>query len=136
MTLLVGGLSGFCQSSVLGKWVTIDDNSGEQRSVVELFERGGKVHGRIIKLFPKPGKDPDPVCNECPQDDSRYKKKIVGMEILQGMSKDDDAYAGGSILDPESGKVYRCKIWLEDSKLMVRGYWGPFYRTQAWKRAN
>lgn len=127
---------GYAQSSVLGKWVTIDDNTGEQRSVIELFEKNGKVHGKIVKIFPRPGKDPDPICNECPEDDSRYKKKIVGMEILQGMSKDGDGYGDGSILDPESGKIYRCKIWIEDSNLMVRGYWGPFYRTQEWKRAN
>lgn len=129
-------LAGFSQSSVLGKWVTIDDNTGEQRSVVELFERNGKVYGKIVKIFPKPGKDPDPVCNECPENDSRYKKKIVGMEILQGMSKDGESYDDGSILDPESGKIYRCKIWIENSNLMVRGYWGPFYRTQEWKRTN
>jgi uncharacterized protein (DUF2147 family) len=136
MTLVVAGFSVFGQSSVVGKWVTIDDNTQEERSVVELFERSGKVHGRIIKIFPSPGKDPDPVCNECPEDDNRYKKKIIGMEILHDMGKDGDAFAGGNILDPESGKIYRCKIWLENSKLMVRGYWGPFYRTQEWKRAN
>ena len=128
--------AGWSQSSVLGKWVTIDDNSGEQRSVVELSERNGKVYGKIVKIFPRPGKDPDPICNECPEDDARHKKKIIGMEILQGMNKDGDNYDGGNILDPESGKIYRCKIWIEDSNLMVRGYWGPFYRTQVWKRAN
>ncbi|RAV98110.1 DUF2147 domain-containing protein [Pseudochryseolinea flava] len=136
LTLILVGFSGLAQNSVVGKWVTIDDNTGEQRSIVELFDRGGKVYGKIIKIFPQPGKDPDPVCLQCPEDDNRYKKKIVGMEILQGMTKDGDAYAGGNILDPESGKIYRCKIWLENSNLMVRGYWGPFYRTQEWKRAN
>jgi uncharacterized protein (DUF2147 family) len=136
MYLICAGFSGFCQDAVLGKWVSIDDNTREQRSIVELFDRDGKVHGRIIKIFPKAGEDLDPICNECPQDDSRYKKKIVGMEILQNMSKDDEEYVGGSILDPESGKIYRCKIWKEGTRLMVRGYWGPFYRTQEWRRAN
>jgi hypothetical protein len=67
--------------SIIGKWKTIDDNTGEERSVVEIYEKGGKVYGKIIKLFRKPGEDPDPICDECDADDARYKKKIIGMEI-------------------------------------------------------
>ena len=40
--------------TVLGKWKTIDDETGEQKSIVEIFERGGNVNGRIVKLFRKP----------------------------------------------------------------------------------
>jgi len=124
------------QTSILGKWKTIDDESNEEKSVVEIFNRDGKVHGKIVKLFRKPGEDPDPVCDECPADDSRYNKKIIGLEIIQNLVKSDEAYAEGTILDPEDGKIYRCKIWIEGSDLMVRGYWGPFFRTQTWKRVN
>jgi uncharacterized protein (DUF2147 family) len=120
---------------VLGKWKTIDDNSSKEKSIIELFERDGKVYGRIIRLFQEPGEDQDPVCDECDSEDSRYKKKIIGMEILTNMMKDGDEYSGGEILDPEVGRVYRCKIWLENDDLKVRGYWGPFYRTQTWKRS-
>jgi len=127
--------TGFSQS-VTGKWKTIDDNSGEERSVVEIFEQNGMIFGRIIKLFRKPGEDPDPICDECPEDDIRYKKKIVGMEIISGMKKSGDEYTDGHILDPESGKIYKCRIWLEDADLKVRGYWGPFFRTQTWKKAS
>jgi len=118
--------------TVVGKWKTIDDNSGEERSVVEIFERDGKIFGRIVKLFRKPGEDPDPICDECDNDDPRYKKKIIGMEIIMDMRKDGGEYTDGTILDPESGKVYRCRLWVEDNRLNVRGYWGPFYRTQTW----
>jgi len=128
--------SAHAQTSILGKWKTIDDESNEEKSVVELFNRDGKVHGKIVKLFRKPGEDPDPVCDECPADDSRYNKKIIGLEIIQNLVKSGDAYAEGTILDPEDGKIYRCKIWIEENDLMVRGYWGPFFRTQTWKRVN
>jgi len=120
--------------SVVGKWKTIDDNSGEERSVVEIFEKGGKIYGKIIKLYRKQGEDPDPVCDECDSDDSRYKKKIIGMEIITDMSRSGDEYDEGNILDPENGKIYRCKLWIENSDLKVRGYWGPFFRTQTWKK--
>ena len=121
--------------SVTGKWKTIDDESGIEKSVVELFERDGKLYGRIVKILDTT-KDPDPVCDKCPTDDPRFKKKIIGMEFIRDMTREGDAYAGGDILDPEAGKVYRCKLWIEGSDLMVRGYWGPFYRTQTWKKAQ
>ncbi len=122
--------------SVIGKWKTIDDNTGEPRSMVEVFERGGKVYGKITKLFRKSGEDPDPLCDDCETEDPRYLKKIIGMEIIEGLIKDDQEYGDGSILDPENGKVYRCKIWVEDKQLKVRGYLGPFYRTQTWQKAE
>lgn len=122
--------------NVIGKWKTIDDNSGEPRSIVDVFERGGKIYGKITKLFRKPNEDPDPVCDDCEKDDPRYMKKIIGMEIMQGLTKDEDEYGGGNILDPENGKVYRCKIWVEENQLKVRGYLGPFFRTQSWLKAD
>ncbi|MEQ9415709.1 MAG: DUF2147 domain-containing protein, partial [Cyclobacteriaceae bacterium] len=45
-----------------------------------------------------------------------------------------DGYSGGTILDPKVGKIYRCRLWIEGDNLKVRGYWGPFYRTQTWDR--
>lgn len=127
--------SGYAQT-ISGTWKTIDDKTGKQRSIVEIFERNGKVFGKIIKIFPTAGEEPDPVCEECPEDDARYKKKIIGMEIIKDMQKSGSEYSDGNILDPEEGKVYKCKLWLEGNDLKVRGYWGPFYRTQTWTRTN
>ncbi|HEV7738003.1 MAG TPA: DUF2147 domain-containing protein, partial [Chlamydiales bacterium] len=84
----------------------------------------------------KAGEDPDPVCKDCGEDDDRYNKKIIGMEILRDMEKSEDAFDDGSILDPNNGRVYRCRIWVEGNDLKVRGYWGPFYRTQTWLRTQ
>jgi len=58
------------------------------------------------------------------------------MEILKDMKKSGDEFSDGTVLDPKNGKVYRCKIWKEESDLKLRGYLGPFYRTQTWKRVN
>jgi len=138
MKLLAGFLfiSVLCdaQHAIIGKWVTVDDGTTEVKSVVEIFERKGKYFGRIIKVFSK--ENPDPVCDKCPADDDRFNKKIVGMEIIRNMAAEDDEYVDGTILDPEVGKIYRCKLWLEGSQLMVRGYLGPFYRTQTWRKST
>lgn len=118
--------------SILGKWKTIDDETNEPKSIVEITERNGKIYGKIIQLFRIPGEDQDPVCKECPSDDIRYNKKVLGMEIIQNMEPDGLEFSGGTILDPKVGKIYRCRLWVEDDKLKVRGYWGPFFRTQTW----
>jgi uncharacterized protein (DUF2147 family) len=131
--LFLTSLSAEAQT-IVGKWKSFDDKTGELKSIVEIFERGSKTYGKIIKTFPKPGADADPICTKCPTDDERFNKKVIGMEIIKEMAKDDDEYEGGQILDPEVGKVYRCKIWLENEELKVRGYLGPFYRTQTWQR--
>jgi len=121
---------------IIGKWKTIDDETSEPKSIVEVFERDGQVFGRVVKLFRKPGEDQDPVCDDCEQEDPRYNKKIIGMEIMRGMRASSGEYEGGDILDPNNGKVYKCKVWLEGNDLKVRGYWGPFYRTQTWLKAQ
>jgi uncharacterized protein (DUF2147 family) len=121
---------------ILGKWKSVDDNSGQPRSIVEISESGGKIYGKVIRLFPQPNEDPDPVCDKCDPSDPRFNKKVIGMEIIRGLSKNGQEYSGGDILDPENGKVYRSKLWLEGKALKVRGYWGPFYRTQTWLRAE
>lgn len=131
--LLFSSFLGYGQASITGKWMTVDE-SGEEKSIIEIFERNGKVYGKIVRIFTT--EDPDPVCDRCPEDDPRFKKKIIGMEIIKDMNKGTDEYSGGSILDPQDGKIYRCKLWTDGDELKVRGYWGPFYRTQTWKKVN
>jgi len=126
----------FAQTEIIGKWTSFDDETQEAKSVVDIFEKGGKYYGKIVKLFRTPEEDPDPVCTECDAEDPRFNKKIIGMEILKDLQKIGTEFSEGTILDPKNGKIYKCKIWIEGTDLKLRGYWGPFYRTQTWKRAN
>lgn len=125
---------GLHAQSITGRWVTIDDETGKRRSVVEITERNGKAYGRIVQLFRDPGEDPDPVCTKCPTDDDRHGKKVVGLEIIRGLVRDGEEWADGTILDPKNGSVYDCRMWLEDGTLKVRGYVAFFFRTQTWHR--
>ena len=125
-------LSAFAQrTSPVGKWKTVDDNTGKVKSTVEIYEKGGKLFGKVLELF-DPEK-PDPVCEECDEDDPRHNKPIVGLENIRNMKRgDNEKWEDGDILDPENGKVYRCKIWVEEGNLQVRGYIAFLYRTQTW----
>ncbi len=121
--------------SALGRWKTIDDETGRTKSVVEITLESGKYTGKIIELFRLPSEDQDPVCDKCP--DYRKGQKINGMVIVRNMSKKSDKYADGDILDPKKGEIYDLTMWLEnENTLKVRGWWGWVYRTQTWVRQN
>lgn len=123
-------------TSPVGRWKTIDDITGKAKSVVQIWEEGGKLFGRVQKLVDPDPKDPNPTCDGCagPQKG----KPVVGLRILWDLQKDGDGWAGGTILDPASGKTYKCLVSLEDggAKLKVRGFIGfsLLGRTQYWLR--
>jgi len=120
--------------NITGLWKSIDDETGNPKSVVKIYLKNGKLYGDIVKLFRKPGEDPDPVCDKCDDNDPRKNKKILGMNIIKDMKFDDGVWDDGEILDPKKGKTYDCKLWVEKGKLQVRGYVAFFYRTQEWVR--
>lgn len=130
ISFLVFGHLTMGQNSPVGQWITVDDESGKPKSIVEIYDKNGLIFGRIVRLFREPGEDPDPICDLC--SDHRKGQKITGMIILNNIEKDGDEWAGGQILDPENGKTYRCRIWLENGSLKVRGYLAFFFRTQTW----
>lgn len=131
---MLSAQTSFSGKSCIGLWKTVDDETGKARSQVRIWEESGKYYGKIEKLLNRTAdEDVDPVCTVCPGD--RKNKKVVGMSILRGMVKESNRYAQGTILDPKKGKEYACTIWLTDKDtLMVRGWWGAFYRTQTWYR--
>lgn len=129
--LLLSSISLFAQGTIVGKWKTIDDETGKPKSVVNIYEENGKYFGKVIEIFNEPQ---DKVCTECKGD--KKGKQIVGMVIINDLEKEEEEYKGGEILDPANGKVYDCKLWVENGKLMVRGYLGFFFRTQEWVKAQ
>ena len=123
-------------SSPIGLWKTIDDDTGKPAALVRISEVNGTLQGQIEKLFREPNEDQNPKCEKC--EDARKDKPITGMVIMTGLKKDGDEYDGGQILDPKNGSVYHSKITLTDGgkKLKMRGYIGvPMIgRTQIWIR--
>ncbi|MFN0031142.1 MAG: DUF2147 domain-containing protein [Flavobacteriales bacterium] len=121
--------------TVLGKWKTIDDETGKPKSIVEIYEENGVIYGKVTQLFREPTEDQDPVCDKC--EDDRKGQKVMGMIIIRDMKLKDGYYQGGTICDPKNGKVYKCEMWLksgDNNQLELRGYWGWFFRTQTWVR--
>lgn len=121
--------------SVEGVWITQDDESGQKKSEVLLYQENGKLYGKILKLL-LPA-DKGKLCKECKGDDQN--KPIEGLIIVNDLIFEDESWEDGTILDPKSGKVYDCYLTLEDeNNLKVRGFLGfsILGRTQKWTRKN
>jgi len=113
---------------ILGKWKTVDDNTGTEKSIVEIYKKEGKIYGKVVEIFNKAKQDVK--CVECEGEDKD--KPVIGMNIIKGLEKDGNVYNDGTITNPENGKVYDCRLKVVDNKLQVRGYVAFFYRTQYW----
>jgi len=121
--------------TVFGTWKTVDDETGEAKSHVEIYEKDGKTYGKVVKILNKDRQDV--TCTECEGSDKN--KPVLGLTIIKGLEKEGDEYTNGKILDPENGKLYKCYIELESKdKLKVRGYIGfsLLGRTQYWYRVK
>jgi uncharacterized protein (DUF2147 family) len=122
-------------ASPMGYWKTIDDVTGRPKGIVKISGSANDLTGTVVKLFP----GALTVCNAC--EGSLRGKPTLGMTVMYGMQQNTDdpnVWSGGSILDPKSGRVYRCKITVSrDGKtLEVRGYIGfsLLGRSQTWIR--
>src|ERR1700690_775541 len=123
-------------ASPIGLWKTIDDKTGSPRAIVRIYEQDGKLFGRIEHSF-TPGAE-NRVCEQCT--DERKNQPIIGLIIIRNIQSKDGEYAGGDILDPDTGTIYRCKFHLDQNgaHLIVRGYIGISLlgRSQTWQRQD
>ena len=135
LCVLFISISMFSQvDKIVGRWKTIDDKDGSTKSIVLIFKAtNGKYYGKVEKLF----KNPDKKCTEC--EGVNKDKAVLGMMVVNGMKENEGSLTGGTILDPNNGKVYRCSMTYDakTGNLDVRGSldkFGMIGRTQVWVR--
>ena len=136
LALAAGGAA--AQMTPVGLWKTIDDDGKTEKSLVRIIDSGGSLSGRIEKLL-DPKDNPNDVCSKCTDD--RKDKPVIGLTILRNLKQgadDKTVWEGGEVLDPEDGKSYRARLKPQNGgkELQLRGYLGPFYRTQIWIRVE
>lgn len=133
-TFALSLISVFSFAQIEGKWKTIDDETGQAKSIVEIFKKSdGKYYAKINQLLQKPANNN---CVKCTDD--RKNKPLIGLEIIRGLKKEGKEFTGGTITDPKTGKTYKCTITRDGNKLNVRGYVGLSLigRTQTWQKAD
>lgn len=125
------------EATPAGLWKTIDDTINKPRSLIRITEQNG-VYSAVVEKGLLETDTGDKVCDKCT--DERKGQKIIGMTIAKGLKKNGNKYDGGEILDPDNGKVYKCKMTLDESgnNLEVRGYIGISLigRSQIWHRVE
>lgn len=132
--MLLTAMAGNAQvAEIVGNWCTVDDKTGDQMSVVNIYKgTDGKYYGKIVQLLVGTG---DEKCVECTGEDAN--KPVKGLIIIRGFEEKDGKLVGGRVLDPNNGKFYYGKIYIKDGNLVLRGSLdkaGIFGRSQTWKR--
>ena len=119
---------------IFGQWKTIDDQTGEAKSIVEIYKRDGKVFGKIVSILNPEVKDA--LCLKCEGEDKN--KPVLGFELIKNMTKEGRYYKNGTIFDLEHGKKYKCRLMLTENPdiLQVRGYIAFLYASQYWQRVK
>jgi uncharacterized protein (DUF2147 family) len=123
-----------------GLWQEFDDRTGKVEALVRIDKLpDGSYEGRIVKLMADVVGDTGKVCGNC--SGALHNQPWLGMRILYGMKrKDGQTFEGGEIVDPDEGKVYRCRMKLSEdgSTLEVTGFIGIswFGQSETWKRAE
>ncbi|MCP5536615.1 MAG: DUF2147 domain-containing protein [Akkermansiaceae bacterium] len=117
----------FAADPVEGEWLK-DDQSARIKLKVT---RKGELMGVISYV-----KDPKRTHDTNNPDASKHKRKLLGLVIIRGFSKEGDKWGGGTVYDSKTGKTYKGKIWLEQGKLMMRGYVGVSLigKTASWTK--
>lgn len=129
-------------SDIVGKWKTIDEQTGYSRADVEIVKNADQTYtGKIITIRPLPFK---PLVETCTQCKGKMKNaRYVGLEILTGFKQDPNnptEFIDGHVLDPLSGKIYKGKAKLQHNgqRLRMRGYVGisALGRSTTWIRTD
>ena len=85
-------VSGWAQD-IMGKWIT---EAGDAQ--VEIYQQGDKVNGKIVWLQ----QGPETKDKHNP-DDKLKTRKLMGVNILSGLSKSKNKWEGGKIYNPKNG---------------------------------
>jgi uncharacterized protein (DUF2147 family) len=124
------------EQTAVGLWEQVDEKTSKPESWFRIAEKNGVYEGTIVKMFLKPGDDPNWVCDKCEGDERG--KPVLGLALIKGMQRNGNSYENGTIMDPRDGKVYRAIMTLSEDgqKLDVRGYLAIIIlgRTQTWNR--
>ncbi|TWI04732.1 uncharacterized protein (DUF2147 family) [Luteimonas cucumeris] len=134
MVLAMLPAAAFAQNSPVGRWKTIDDETGKVKSIVEITQASnGTLSGKVVEVLSS-DRGPNPTCDKC--SGANKDKPVKGMTILWDLKADGDGWSGGTVLDPAKGKTYKSKLKMMDGgkKLGMSGCVAFICREQVWVR--
>lgn len=118
---------------VIGEWITHDSSNNQPVALIKIANTEGKYYARIKGLLYPTTRQP---FNPTKPVLAYNGEPLIGLHIINGATM-ENGVCKGIVLDPQTGKEYKAKLWVDESNhniLYLRGYWGFFYQTQVWKR--
>jgi hypothetical protein len=134
LALLSMSFAASAQTSPLGRWKTIDEETGKAMTITEVYEtKNGTLAARVVEaLDPKAA-----TCTRCSGD--RKNKPTAGMLVLWDLRKIDGGWGNGQGFKPSTGdsfKVKSVKLVEGGQKLEITGCKLMFCRSANWQRVN
>jgi len=133
---------------LVGIWKTADTEFGY--SHVEIYKEDDKYHGKVVFLSNptysekeaksvKGAKEGELRKDLQNPDKELRDRNINGLKLVTGFKFNGRQWLGGQVYDPESGKTYKGKMWLNKNKTLgLRGFIGVsvFGRSTVWTRVK
>lgn len=114
-------------ADAIGLWQTADADGRVRvtacgQSVCGAIEPGAPVAGRPATDVKNPNR-------------ALRSRPLAGLVILDGFTRSATGWVNGRIYDPNSGNTYRSELTPQaDGTLHLKGCFGPFCRTEVWRR--
>ncbi|MBQ9722330.1 MAG: DUF2147 domain-containing protein [Bacteroidales bacterium] len=134
MIFMLMPLAAAFAQDVTGRW-KLEDGS----AIVEVYRNGDVYNGKIVWLQNPTEADGTPAVDSNNPDKALRSRKLIGLNMLSGLKKNDGEYSGGKIYDPGNGKTYNCSMKVDGDVLKVRGSLdkkGLVGRTMDWFRVK
>jgi uncharacterized protein (DUF2147 family) len=147
------GLGGICFAAdpAEGYWLSVDEKTGKVTAGWEIYQEGGKLYGKILSTADHPPGQLADKCNESyrgfPVAGKVNQMPVAGPPWIFGLSpeKQSGQWSGGNVIDPNDGKMYKCKITFHTAgtgkftvdTLEMRGEIGlGIGRSQFWRKTD
>jgi uncharacterized protein (DUF2147 family) len=144
--------AGLCSAAdvVEGCWISIDEKTGKTTAGWEIYTENNVLYGRILSIDGFPQEEIASACKASyagfPLSGDVSKMRVIGPPWIFSLKMDKPGqWSGGSIIDPNDGKMYKCKITFRpaDGKkykvdtLEMRGEIGlGIGKSQYWTKAS
>jgi uncharacterized protein (DUF2147 family) len=150
LLLLAAGSVCFAIDPAEGYWLSVDEKTNKVTAGWTIYQEGGKLCGKVLSTADE---KPGVLATRCQDSYAGFpvagkvsQMPVVGTPWIFGLSPGKTGeWAGGSVINPEDGKIYKCKIIFHpaDGKkykadtLEMRGEIGlGIGRSQFWQKTD
>ena len=120
-------------SSPIGKWKTLDDESGKPMTITEVYRaKNGTLAAKIVENLGLP-----PTCDECSGPNKG--KPFVGMVTLWNLKEKDGGWGDGNGYKPSDDRKFNAKsvkLIEGGNKLKIKGCVAFICRDATWVRVH